>query len=74
MQQVVLAIFEGLLKLFPKCGLFIGPTHAIQAGSPLENILSLYRTAGSLTENIDSSIRNIEAPAENEVNLFKLFG
>jgi uroporphyrinogen decarboxylase len=62
------------LKLFPKGGLFLGPTHAIQFGSPLENILALYRTAGSLNEKIDSSIRDIEARGENEVNLFKLFG
>ena len=44
------------LDLFPAGGLFLGPTHAIQVGSPLENILALYRTAGSLTENIDESI------------------
>jgi uroporphyrinogen decarboxylase len=62
------------LELFPSGGLFLGPTHAIQVGSPLENILALYRTAGSLTEKIDSSIHDIEGPAENEVNLFKLFG
>ena len=34
------------LDLFPKGGLFLGPTHAIQVGSPLENILALYRTRG----------------------------
>ena len=44
------------LELFPKGGLFLGPTHAIQVGSPLENILTMYRTAGSLRETIDDSI------------------
>ncbi len=37
------------LELFADGGLFLGPTHAIQVGSPLENILTLYKTAGSLT-------------------------
>ena len=46
------------IELFPKGGLFLGPTHAIQVGTPLENILTMYRTAGSLTEKIDDSIRN----------------
>jgi len=36
------------LALFPRGGLFLGPTHAIQVGTPLENILTMYRTAGSL--------------------------
>ena len=44
------------LDLFPTGGLFLGPTHAIQVGSPLENILALYETAGSLAENVDESI------------------
>ena len=37
------------LKLFEKGGLILGPSHAIQAGTPLENILVMYETAGSLT-------------------------
>ncbi len=62
------------LKLFPEGGLFLGPTHAIQTGSPLENILALYRTAGSLREDIDQSILSIENGAEaGEINLAKLF-
>ena len=36
------------LALFPKGGLILGPTHAIQVRTPLENILALYRTAGGL--------------------------
>ncbi len=63
------------LELFEKGGLFLGPTHAIQVGSPLENILTLYRTAGSLTEKIDSSILSIKGDEEKEhqVNMSKLF-
>lgn len=63
------------LKLFQKGGLFLGPTHAIQVGSPLENILTLYRTAGSLNEKIDSSVLFIKGDEEkvDQVNLSKLF-
>ena len=35
-------------NLFPDGGLILGPTHAIQVGTPLENILAMYRCAGSL--------------------------
>ena len=34
--------------LFPDGGLIVGPTHAIQVGTPLENILEMYRCAGGL--------------------------
>ncbi len=51
------------LKLFPKGGLFLGPTHAIQVRTPLENILALYRTAGSLRDTIDQSILSISGAA-----------
>jgi len=62
------------LELFPKGGLFLGPTHAVQSGSPLENILAMYRTAGSLCEKIDQSILSIEDSTEvGKVNLAKLF-
>jgi uroporphyrinogen decarboxylase len=62
------------LELFPRGGLFLGPTHAIQVGSPLENVLALYRAAGSLREDVDDSIRAIAGGAEPEkVNLSKLF-
>ncbi|MFH1922224.1 MAG: uroporphyrinogen decarboxylase family protein [Planctomycetota bacterium] len=63
------------LELFPDGGLFLGPTHAIQVGSPLENILAMYRRAGSLRETIDESILAIEqVPGEEgKVNLSKLF-
>ena len=63
------------LELFPKGGLFLGPTHAVQSGSPLENTLAMYRTAGSLTEEIDESILSIEADegAVDEIDMSKLF-
>lgn len=37
-------------KLFGKGGLIIAPTHQIQVGTPVENILALYQEAGSLQE------------------------
>ncbi len=35
-------------KLFKDGGMIIAPTHAIQAGTPIENILAMYRTIGSM--------------------------
>jgi uroporphyrinogen decarboxylase len=63
------------LKLFPNGGLFLGPTHVIQVGSPLENILALYRTAGSLRATVDQVVRGAggTAPADTKVNRSKLF-
>ncbi len=64
------------LELFKDGGLFLGPTHAIQVGSPLENILALYRTAGSMIEkeDIPEEILAI-GPTEDEgkINMSKLF-
>ena len=61
-------------KLSADGGLFLGPSHAIQVGSPLENILALYRTAGSLTENIDDAVLSIrDDKALDEINMSKLF-
>jgi len=61
--------------LFPKGGLFLGPTHAIQVGSLLENILALYRSAGSLCENIDDSILSIVDDEDqiDKINMSKLY-
>jgi len=36
------------MDLFAQGGLILGPTHAIQIFTPLDNILAMYRTAGSL--------------------------
>ena len=61
-------------KLFPEGGLFLGPTHAIQVGSPLENIIALYRAAGSLNETIDDSILSADdGKNAQEINMSKLF-
>lgn len=35
-------------KLFKDGGMIIAPTHAIQAGTPIENIVAMYKTIGSL--------------------------
>ena len=62
------------LALFPQGGLFLGPTHAIQVGSPLENILMLYQTAGSLAKDVDESILGVAESAEpDKINMSKLF-
>jgi len=63
------------LKLFPKGGLFLGPTHAIQVRTPIENILAMYRTAGSLTETIDESILGIAGDEDqvDKINMSKLY-
>ncbi|MBN2577754.1 MAG: hypothetical protein JXB10_02095 [Pirellulales bacterium] len=62
------------LDLFPEGGLILGPTHAIQVGSPLENILAMYRAAGSMCEQIDASILDIQdGNAGDKINLAKLF-
>jgi uroporphyrinogen decarboxylase len=63
------------LELFPKGGLFLGPSHAIQPGSPLENILAIYDEAGSVLKDIDESVLELGG-GENDVtkvNLAKLF-
>jgi uroporphyrinogen decarboxylase len=63
------------LDLFPKGGLFVGPTHAIQVGSPIQNILALYGTAGSLAEKIDESIliAAVDGTEPDKISLSKLF-
>jgi uroporphyrinogen decarboxylase len=62
------------LDLFHQGGLILGPTHAIQVGSPLENILTMYRTAGSLNEKIDASILDGQDDnAGDKINMSKLF-
>ena len=60
--------------LFPAGGLFLGPSHAIQVGSPLENIIALYKTAGSLNEDVDDSILSVrDGKKAREINMSKLF-
>ena len=61
------------LELFPKGGLIFGPSHAVQPLSPLENVLAMYREAGSLMEEVPRWIYDIEGPESTEINLSKLF-
>ena len=61
-------------RLFPEGGLFIGPSHAIQVGTPLENIIALYKTAGSLVEEVDESILSVkDEKIAGKINMSKLF-
>jgi uroporphyrinogen decarboxylase len=61
-------------RLFSEGGLFLGPSHAIQVGTPIENIIALYKSAGSLMEKIDGSILEIEGGRDaGEMNMSKLF-
>ena len=62
------------LDLFAQGGLFLGPTHAIQVNTPLENILAMYRTAGSLDERAASSapVMSSGKPGE-KIDLMKMF-
>ncbi|TFG61665.1 MAG: hypothetical protein E4H36_09855 [Spirochaetales bacterium] len=61
------------LALFPEGGLILGPSHAIQAKSPLENSLALYRTAGSLMEDIPAWVYDLGGEDQTEINMSKLF-
>jgi len=72
--QEVEAEVERRLELFSDGGLFLGPSHAVQVGSPLENTLAMYRRAGSLCEQIDDSILSIQAADQpGQINVSKLF-
>ena len=65
---------ERCKRLFSVGGLFLGPSHAIQVGSPPENIIALYKTAGSLIEDIDDSILSVrDGKKAGEINMAKLF-
>ena len=61
------------LDLFPKGGFVLGPSHAIQVGSPVENTLALYRTAGSLMDEIPQWVYDIGGEEEAKINMSKLF-
>ena len=63
------------MELFPNGGLFLGPTHAVQVGSPLENVLAMYRAAGSLCEQIGESILLIQDGEDDvgKIDMAKLF-
>jgi uroporphyrinogen decarboxylase len=61
------------LDLFPSGGLILGPSHAIQPLSPVENVLALYRSAGSIMESIPSWVLDIEGPEDTGISMSKLF-
>jgi uroporphyrinogen decarboxylase len=64
------------LDLFPQGGLILGPTHAIQVGTPVENVVAMYAGAGSLSDPADEWVRQAgatETADERRVNLSKLF-
>ncbi|MCF8346388.1 MAG: hypothetical protein K9G38_04185 [Bacteroidales bacterium] len=70
----VISEVEKRKKLFKKGGLFLGPSHAIQVGTPIENIIALYRSAGSLAERIDDYILSAANKHEDgKINMSKLF-
>lgn len=61
-------------ELFPDGGLILGPTHAIQVKTPVENILAMYRAAGSLMEPIDPAVLALEVEdTTGKINLSKLY-
>ena len=63
-------------KLFSQGGLFLVPTHAIQVGTFIENIITLYKSAGSLTDTIYETILSMSIKDDKkaqEINMSKLF-
>ena len=48
--ESVRAEVEKRLRLFDKGGLILGPSHAIQPHTPVENVVAMYQAAGYLTE------------------------
>jgi len=72
--EMGLDVYDVVQPTTPEGGLFLGPTHALQVGTPMENILALYRGAGSLLENIQDSIRDIQDDhTGDKINMSKLF-
>jgi uroporphyrinogen decarboxylase len=65
------------VDLFNQGGMILGPSHAIQVGTPVENILEIYRTAGSLAS--DKEIEEIrktvvgDSSEADTINMSKLF-
>lgn len=65
------------VDLFHKGGMIMGPTHAIQVGTPSENIIEIYKTAGSLAT--DAELKEIRRTVKGDpleadtINMSKLF-
>ena len=47
-------------KLFSRGGLILGPSHTIQAGTPVDNILAMYKYAGSLSGDAAYDVQRSE--------------
>ena len=69
----VISQVQRRLKLFPEGGLILGPSHAAQPGSPLENILAMYSEAGSLMTEIPEWVYKIKGQDDTGLNMSKLF-
>ena len=69
----VISQVQRRLKLFPEGGLILGPSHAAQPGSPLENILAMYSEAGSLMKEIPEWVYKTRGQDGTELNMSKLF-
>ena len=61
------------LELFPRGGLILGPSHAVQPLSPLENVLAMYQEAGSLMDQVPPWVYDIAGSESTEISLSKLF-
>jgi uroporphyrinogen decarboxylase len=72
-EEDVIKEVERRKQLFSKGGLFLGPSHAIQVGTPLKNIIAMYKTAGSLSEVNDTILSIKSEKNDAEVNMSKLF-
>lgn len=65
------------INLFKQGGMILGPSHAIQMGTSVENILEIYRVAGSLAS--DDAIEDIRDTVKGDssevdvINMSKLF-
>jgi uroporphyrinogen decarboxylase len=61
------------LALFPRGGLILGPSHAVQAKSPVENVLAMYRKAGSLMDPIQPWVHDLRGAEAVAISMSKLF-
>ncbi len=64
---------ERRLALFPKGGLILGPSHAVQARSPVENVVAMYRKAGTLMDPIEPWVFDVAGLESTAISMSKLF-
>jgi uroporphyrinogen decarboxylase len=65
------------VEMFKHGGMILGPSHAIQVGTSVENALEIYKTAGSLaskeeTDRIRKTVQGDPSEADT-INMSKLF-